>query len=43
MFAKIDQSTARKKSRISVSDFAIKNDENFAELIAIAFNLSHKN
>lgn len=43
MYTKIDQSTAHKKSRITVSNFAMKNDENLAELIQIAFNLSNKN
>lgn len=43
MFAKIDQSTAHKKSRITVSNFAMKKDANLAELIAIAFDISHKN
>lgn len=43
MFTKIDQSTAHKKSRITVSNFAMKSDENLAELIKIAFDISHKN
>ena len=43
MFTKIDQSTAHKKSRITVSNFAMKSDENLAELISIAFDISHKN
>tara|TARA_R110000850_G_scaffold80947_3_gene174163 strand:+ start:39841 stop:40383 length:543 start_codon:yes stop_codon:yes gene_type:complete len=43
MFNKIDQSTAHKKSRITVSNFAMKSDDNLAELINIAFDISHKN
>ncbi|MFT5754461.1 MAG: hypothetical protein ACI924_001698 [Flavobacterium sp.] len=43
MFTKIDQSTAHKKSRIAVSNFAMKSDENLAKLIEIAFDISHKN
>jgi hypothetical protein len=43
MFTKIDQSTAQKKSRITVSNFAMKKDENLAELIAIALDVSHQN
>jgi len=43
MYNKIDQSTAHKKSRITVSNFAMKNDVNLKELIAIAFNITHKN
>jgi hypothetical protein len=43
MFTKIDQSTAHKKSRVTVSNFAIKSEENLAELISIAFDISHKN
>lgn len=43
MFTKINQSTAHKKSRITVSNFAMKSDENLAELIKIAFDISHKN
>ena len=43
MFTKIDQSTAHKKSRITVSNFAMKTNENLAELINIAFDISHKN
>lgn len=43
MFTKIDQSTAHKKSRVTVSNFAMKNEGNLAELISIAFDISHKN
>jgi hypothetical protein len=43
MFTKIDQSTAHKKSRITVSNFAMKTDENLSELITIAFDVSDKN
>lgn len=43
MFTKIDQSTAHKKSRVTVSNFAMKSEENLAELISIAFDISHKN
>lgn len=43
MFTKIDQSNAGRKSRITVSNFAIKKDENLAELAAIAFTISHEN
>ena len=43
MFTKIDQSTAYKKSRISVRNFAMKSDENLAELVEVSFNISHKN
>jgi hypothetical protein len=43
MFTKIDQSTAHKKSRVTVSNFAMKSEENLAELIEIAFDISHKN
>lgn len=43
MFTKIDQSTAHKKSRVTVSNFAIKSEGNLAELISIAFDISHKN
>lgn len=43
MYNKIDQSSAHKKSRITVSNFAMKNDVNLKELIAIAFNITHKN
>lgn len=43
MFTKIDQSTAHKKSRVTVSNFAIKNSSNLSELIAIAMDISHKN
>ncbi len=43
MFTKIDLSTAGKKSRITVSNFAMKNDKNLDELITIAFNIYHKN
>ena len=43
MFTKIDQSTAHKKSRVTVSNFAMKSEDNLAELISIAFDISHKN
>lgn len=43
MFTKIDQSNALKKSRISVSNLALKKDENLAELIAIALDINHTN
>ena len=43
MFTKIDLSTAGKKSRITVSNFAMKNDKNLDELITVAFNIYHKN
>jgi hypothetical protein len=43
MFTKIDQSTAHKKSRITVSNFAMKSDDKLAELIKISFDISHKN
>jgi hypothetical protein len=43
MLIKIDQSTAHKKSRITVSNFAMKSDANLAELVEIAFDISHKN
>lgn len=43
MFTKIDQSTAHKKSRVTVSNFAMKSEGNLAELISIAFDISHKN
>lgn len=43
MFTKIDQSTAHKKSRVTVSNFAMKSEDNLEELISIAFDISHKN
>lgn len=42
MYYRLEESTAGVKSRTSVSNFAMKNEENLAELIAIAFNLSHE-
>ena len=42
MYQKIDQSNAGVKSRTSVSNFAIKNEENLSELISIAFDISHE-
>ncbi|WP_338409797.1 hypothetical protein [uncultured Flavobacterium sp.] len=43
MYNKINQSTAYKKSKITVCNFAIKNNENLSELIAIAFDTTHEN
>lgn len=43
LYNKIDQSTAHRKSRVSTSNFALKTDENLKELIAISFDITHKN
>lgn len=43
MYSKIDQCTAHKKSRVMVSNFAMRNEENLEELISIAFDISNEN
>lgn len=42
MYQKIEGSTAHVKSRVMVSNFAMKSEENLKELIAIAFDISHE-
>lgn len=41
MYQKIEQSTAHVKSRVMVSNFAMKNEDNLNELISIAFDINH--
>ena len=41
LYQKIEQSTAHVKSRTSVSNFAMKSEENLSELISIAFDINH--
>ena len=43
MYHKIDQSTAARKSRVMVSNYAIKNENHFTELVEIAFDIKNEN
>jgi hypothetical protein len=42
MYQKIESSTAHVKSRVMISNLAMKSDENLQELIKIAFNIHHQ-
>lgn len=43
LYHKINQSTAARKSRVMVSNFAMKNESNLTELVEFAYDTMHEN